>query len=216
MRSDLAAYIDHTLLGPGATSGDVTRLCDEARTHGFKAVCLNRMWVETAVRRLEGSAVLVCTVVGFPLGATTSTVKAHETAEAVKAGAAEIDMVLPIGPLLEGRSDVVRDDIAAVVKASGPATVKVILETCLLDDDMKARACTLSAEAGAGYVKTSTGFSTGGATLEDVALMRRTVGDALGVKASGGIKTAEQADAFIRAGASRIGTSSGVAIVTSG
>ena len=213
MIPDLASMIDHTILRPDATRADVERLCREAADHRFKAVCVNRSWVETAAGLLEGSPVLVASVVGFPLGATSATVKALEAAEAVRAGAAEIDMVIDVGRLKEGSLDAVRADIAAVVRASAGRTVKVIIEACLLADAEKVAACRIAAEAGAGFVKTSTGFGPGGATEGDVALMRRTVGDALGVKASGGIRTAAQALAMIRAGASRLGTSSGVAIL---
>ena len=214
MRADLAAFIDHTLLKPEADRTAVERLCAEAVEHGFKAVCLNGIWVEEASRMLAGSQVRVCSVVGFPLGATTPGTKAFETAEAVAAGASEIDMVIAIGALRQGDHDRVRDDIAAVVRAAGQGTVKVIIETCLLTEEQKVAACRLSAEAGARYVKTSTGFGSGGATVQDVRLMRQTVGEALGVKASGGIRTTADADAFIAAGASRLGTSSGIAIVT--
>lgn len=216
MRTDLAAFIDHTLLKPEADAAQVRRLCEEALEHRFKAVCVNRLWVEEASRILAGSAVEVCSVVGFPLGATSATVKAFETSEAVSAGASEIDMVIALGALRQGSLDEVRGDVEAVVGAADGRIVKVILETCLLTDEEKVIACTLSAEAGAHFVKTSTGFGSGGATLEDVRLMRRTVGQALGVKASGGIRTTAQADAFIEAGASRLGTSSGIAIVTGG
>lgn len=214
MREDLAAAIDHTLLKPEADLALVERLCTEALEHGFRTVCVNRVWVEDASRLLAGSPVGVCSVVGFPLGATSPTVKALETAEAVAAGADEIDMVLAIGALKQGSHDRVREDIAAVVRAAEGRIVKVILETCLLTRDEKVTACHLSAEAGARFVKTSTGFGPGGATIEDVQLMRRTVGESLGVKASGGIRTTADADAFIEAGASRLGTSSGIAIVT--
>ena len=216
MRPDLAATIDHTLLKPEADLVQVRTLCSEALEHGFRTVCVNRIWVEEASRLLEGSSVGVCSVVGFPLGATSPTVKAFEAAEAVAAGADEIDMVLAIGALKQGSHDRVREDIAAVVRAAEGRIVKVILETCLLSRDEKVAACNLSAEAGARFVKTSTGFGPGGATIDDVRLMRRTVGGALGVKASGGIRTTADADAFIAAGASRLGTSSGVAIVTGG
>jgi deoxyribose-phosphate aldolase len=216
VRTDLASLIDHTLLRPEASRPHVERLCAEAREHRFKAVCVNRCWVETASGLLEGSGVDVCSVVGFPLGATSPSTKAFEAAEAVSAGAVEIDMVISLGALKDGRNDAVRRDIAAVVRASEDRIVKVILETALLTDEEKIAACGLAAEAGAGFVKTSTGFGPGGATIEDVALMRRTVGDSLGVKASGGIKSAAQVDALVDAGASRIGTSSGVAIVSEG
>jgi len=216
VRRDLAGTIDHTLLKPEADLVQVRQLCAEALEHGFKAVCINRIWVEEASRQLAGSAVSVCSVVGFPLGATSRTVKAFETEEAVAAGADEIDMVIALGALKQGNQDEVRRDIESVVRAAGGRIVKVILETCLLEAEQKVTACRLSAQAGAHFVKTSTGFGPGGATIDDVRLMRRTVGEALGVKASGGIRTTEQADAFIEAGASRLGTSSGIAIVTGG
>ena len=214
-RPDLAALIDHTLLDPSATRARVETLCAEARQHRFKAVCLHGLWIGTAHRLLEGSGVSVCSVVGFPLGASASEAKAFEAAEAVRSGADEIDMVISLGPLKEGLHDIVTSDIAAVVHAARGRIVKVIIETCLLSEEEKLVACRLSAEAGASFVKTSTGFGGGGATVEDVALMRRAVGQALGVKASGGIRTIAQADALIAAGASRLGTSSGVALVTS-
>lgn len=212
---DLAPYIDHTLLKPGATEADILRLCDEARTYGFYAVCVNPYWVRTAAKRLEGTPVKVCTVIGFPLGATPTAVKVYETKQALSDGANEVDMVLNIGALKSGHESAVRDDIAAVVQAvEGKALVKVILETGLLTDEEKALACRLAKEAGAHYVKTSTGFGPGGATVADVRLMREVVGAEMGVKASGGVRDAQTARAMIGAGATRIGTSSGVAIVT--
>ncbi len=213
MGTDLAGKIDHTILRADATQADIERLCEEAATHGFKAVCVNRAWIETAWRMLRGSNVLTCSVVGFPLGATSTSVKVFEASEAVGAGAAEIDMVLPVGALKAGRLDVVREDVAAVVRACRGCTVKVIIEACMLSDPEKVAACRAIAEAGAHFVKTSTGFGSGGATREDVELLRRTAGSSLKVKASGGIKTAAQALAMIRAGADRIGTSSGVSIM---
>jgi len=216
VRTDLAATIDHTLLKPEANLAQVQQLCAEALEHGFKTVCINRVWVEDARRLLAGSSVGVCSVVGFPFGATSHTVKAFEAAEAVAAGADEIDMVIAVGALKQGSFDEVRRGIESVVRASEGRIVKVILETCLLAEDEKITACRLSAEAGAHFVKTSTGFGSGGATIDDVRLMRRTVGEALGVKASGGIRTTEHADAFLEAGATRLGTSSGITIVTSG
>ena len=206
--------IDHSALRPEFTDSDILTLCDEARQYGFFTVCINPRFVPLAVTALRGSAVRVCTVVGFPLGATTSWAKCQETAEAVAAGAREIDMVLSIGALKSGQFDVVRDEIAAVKAACGAALLKVIIEACLLTDDEKVTACRLAADAGADFVKTSTGFSKSGATAADVALMRRTVGDALGVKAAGGVSTLETALAMVAAGASRIGASSSVRIVS--
>ena len=214
---ELAAMVDHTLLKPGATGADIARLCREAREHLFFAVCVNPFYVPLAQGLLDGSRVKVCTVVGFPLGATATEVKAFEAAGAVRAGAAEVDMVLNIGALKEARYDVVVEDIGAVVQAAAAADpdalVKVIIETCFLTNEEKRAACRLAREAGARFVKTSTGFGDGGATVEDVSLMRDVISPEMGVKASGGIKTANQALNMIRAGASRIGTSSGVAIV---
>ena len=210
----LASLIDHTLLKPEATEAEVLRYCEEAARFRFCSVCVNPVHVATVARALRGSGVKTCSVVGFPLGATTPDDKAAETANAVRNGADEIDMVIAVGALREGRPDVVRADIAAVRAACPGKVLKVIIETCLLDEAQKRAACRLAAEAGADFVKTSTGFSTGGATVADVALMRGVVGDALGVKASGGIRTLEAAQAMIAAGASRIGASSGVALVT--
>lgn len=210
----LAAMIDHTILKPEATGAEIARYCAEARAWGFRAVCVNPDRVAEVAAALGGGGVAACAVVGFPLGATTSAVKAAEAREAVAAGASEIDMVLPIGRLRDGAHDAVRRDIATVRAACPDALLKVILETCLLDDAEKAAACRLAVAGGADFVKTSTGFAKGGATLADVALMRRTVGDAVGVKASGGIRTAETARAMIAAGATRIGTSNGVALMS--
>jgi deoxyribose-phosphate aldolase len=213
-REALASMIDHTLLKPDARPDQIDRLCAEAVEHGFATVCVNGAWVPRAAERVRGSDVRVDAVAGFPLGAGTAAAKAFEADDAVRGGATEIDMVINVGALTAGLDDVVSRDIDAVVAAVGDAgIVKVILETCLLDDEQKVRACGLARDAGAAFVKTSTGFASGGATLEDVALMRRTVGDALGVKASGGIRTREQALAMVRAGANRLGTSSGVQIV---
>ena len=211
---DLAPLIDHTLLQPGAGEADLRRYCEEALRHLFCSVCVNPVNVPLVAQLLRGSAVKTCSVVGFPLGATTSWDKAAETANAVHHGADEIDMVINIGALRDGRLDAVRDDIAAVRKACEGRVLKVIIETCLLTDEQKRTACRLAAEAKADFVKTSTGFSTGGATVEDVRLMRETVGNALGVKASGGIRDWDTALAMIAAGANRIGASSGVALVT--
>jgi len=209
---ELAKYIDHTLLKPDASEDAVRRLCAEAREFGFASVCVNGSFTELVARELKGSGVKTCVVVGFPLGAGTSAAKAFETADAVSRGAEEIDMVLSVGRLRFGETAAVREDISAVVQAAEGALVKVILETCLLTDEQKELACRLAEEAGAHFVKTSTGFSTGGATVEDVALMRRVVGDRLGVKASGGIRTREDAERMIAAGASRIGASASVTI----
>lgn len=210
---NLAKYIDHTILKPNATRKMVVDICEEAKEYGFASVCVNQYYTGLVKEELEGSDVMVCTVVGFPLGAVTKEVKAFETGLAVKAGADEIDMVINIGALKDKDNTVVFEDIKAVVQAAGGKTVKVIIETCLLTDEEKVRACELSLKAGAHFVKTSTGFSTGGATVEDVALMKKTVGDNALVKASGGVRDYDGAMAVIEAGANRIGASSGVKIV---
>ncbi|KMZ41617.1 MULTISPECIES: deoxyribose-phosphate aldolase [Bacillales] len=207
-------YIDHTLLKPDATQEMIDKLCEEAREHDFMSVCVNPYWVKRSAELLAGSDVKVCTVIGFPLGASTIESKAAETRDAIANGATEVDMVLNVGALKSGDLETVKKDIAAVKQAAGDILLKVILETCLLTEEEKVVACKLSVEAGADYVKTSTGFSTGGATVEDIALMRKTVGPNVGVKASGGVRDGETAVAMIEAGASRIGTSSGVSIVT--
>ena len=209
----LNKFIDHTILKPESTQEQVEKILSEAKEYDFASVCVNPTWVSLAAESLKDSDVKVCTVIGFPLGANTSAVKAFETKDAIANGADEIDMVINIGALKAGNDALVLDDIKAVVDASGDKLVKVIIEACLLTDDEKVRACQLSKEAGADYVKTSTGFSTGGATVADVALMRKTVGPDMGVKASGGARSYEDAIAFIEAGASRIGASSGVAIM---
>ncbi len=209
----VATFIDHTLLVPTATARDIETLCEEAATYGFASVCVQPMWVAHAAAHLRNRTPVVCTVVGFPLGATTASSKAFETKEAIENGATEIDMVIPIGALLEGDEETVRDHIRAVVRAADGILVKVIIETCLLTDEQKVRVCELAKEEGADYVKTSTGFSTGGATVDDIRLMRQTVGETLGVKASGGVRTIEEARAMIEAGATRIGASAGVSIV---
>jgi deoxyribose-phosphate aldolase len=211
----IAALIDHTILKADATHGDIVKVCREARQYNFASVCVNPYWVPLVRKELAGSPVKVCTVVGFPLGATTTTAKVAETAAAVREGAQEIDMVINIGALRSGDLDTVRADIAEVVQASraGGAIVKVILETALLDDNQKAVACTLAKLARADFVKTSTGFSTSGATAQDVALMREIVGPQMGVKASGGIRTLEDLKKMTAAGASRIGASASVKIV---
>ena len=210
---DIAGYIDHTVLAADATKERIESLCREAAEYGFASVCVNSCWVPLAARLLEGSTSKVCTVVGFPLGAMESDAKAYEARKAVENGADEIDMVINVGFLKSGMTDEVLEDIKAVRKACEGHTLKVIIETCLLSDEEKRIACELSAKAGADYVKTSTGFSTGGATAEDVRLMRSVVGDRLGVKASGGIRDYKTALAMIEAGASRIGASAGVRIV---
>ncbi|HEL1596428.1 TPA: deoxyribose-phosphate aldolase [Streptococcus suis] len=209
----LNKYIDHTILKPETTQEQVEKILAEAKEYDFASVCVNPTWVALAAESLKDSDVKVCTVIGFPLGANTPAVKAFETKDAISNGADEIDMVINIGALKTGNYDLVLEDIKAVVAASGDKLVKVIIEACLLTDDEKVKACQLSQEAGADYVKTSTGFSTGGATVADVALMRKTVGLDMGVKASGGARSYEDAIAFIEAGASRIGASSGVAIM---
>jgi deoxyribose-phosphate aldolase len=215
--ADLAAYIDHTLLKPEATSEQIDTLCDEAREHNFYSVCVNSSWTARCARRLRGSPVKVCAVVGFPLGAMNSRSKAFEARHAVEEGAREIDMVINVGALKAGQLDIVEEDIRAVRRACRPSVLlKVIIETALLTDEEKVTACKLAQKAGADFVKTSTGFSKAGATVEDVALMRRTVGPKMGVKAAGGVRSAEDANRMIAAGATRLGTSSGVVIVTGG
>lgn len=210
---NLAKYIDHTNLKPEATPQDIDRLIDEAKTYHFASVCINPCYVGYAKKKLQDSDVKVCTVIGFPLGANTSAVKAFETAEAIRQGADEIDMVIAIGALKAGLYQKVQQDIEAVVKASQGHLVKVILETCLLSREEIVKACQLAMAAGAQFVKTSTGFNKHGATVEDVALMKATVGEKMMVKASGGIRTLQDALQMIEAGASRLGTSSGVMLV---
>jgi deoxyribose-phosphate aldolase len=211
----VARLIDHTLLKPEATPAQVRTLCREARDHGFAAVCVNPLWVRTCVHELRGTAVAVATVAGFPLGASVPEVKAAEAARAVEDGAREVDMVLSVGALKAGDHRLVERDVAAVVEACRPggALVKVILEAALLADEEKARACAIAKLAGAAFVKTSTGFGPGGATADDVALMRRVVGPGVGVKAAGGIRDWAAARAMVDAGASRIGTSAGPKIL---
>ena len=207
----LANRIDHTLLHADATQSEIEELCEEALNYGFASVCVNTRWVPTAAEALSGSDVMVCTVVGFPLGAMTRRAKAEEARITVAEGAQEVDMVIDVGALLSGDLAGVYEDIRGVVAAAG-VPVKVILETCLLTDEQKAMGCLLAMRAGAAYVKTSTGFSTAGATTDDIALMRACVGDALGVKASGGIHTRDEAEAMLAAGADRIGASASMAI----
>jgi deoxyribose-phosphate aldolase len=210
---ELAGIIDHTLLRPSATGEEVRRLCSEAAAYGFRTVCVNPVLVARAVHFLEGTSVGVCSVVGFPFGTHLVATKAHEAREAVRGGATEVDMVIRIGALREGDDREVLDDIRAVVEAAAGRAVKVILEMCYLTEEEKVRACLLAVAGGASFVKTSTGYGPGGATVEDVTLMRRTVGETCGVKAAGGIRTLADALRMIRAGANRIGTSGSVAIL---
>jgi deoxyribose-phosphate aldolase len=212
--ADLAKLIDHTLLKPEATRDEVVKLCEEARQHRFASVCVNTTWVPLCKALLAGTDVMVCAVVGFPLGAMAPQAKAYEAREAMRQGAREIDMVINIGALKSRDYETVFEDICRVVKAAAPARVKVILETSALDTEQKIIGCTLSKLAGAAFVKTSTGFGKGGATVEDVALMRRVVGPDVGVKASGGVRTADDAIKMAQAGANRLGASASVAIVT--
>ena len=211
----LNRYIDHTMLKANATRADIEKLCQEAKQHEFASVCVNTCFVPLAAELLRGSEVKVCCVVGFPLGAMSTPAKAFEAQWAVEHGAQEVDMVLNVGAMISGEEEIVLRDIEAVVQAAHPkAIVKVILENCLLNDEQKIRACKLCVQAGAEFVKTSTGFSNGGATVEDVALMKRAVDGRAKVKAAGGIRTRQQALAMIEAGADRIGTSAGIAICT--
>ena len=212
---NLSRYIDHTLLKADATENEVIKLCNEAKEYDFFSVCINPGFVELATKELSESNVAVCTVIGFPLGASTPETKAFETKDAIQKGATEVDMVINISKLKDKKNDEVLEDIKAVVNAADKkALVKVIIETCLLTDEEKERACKLAKDAGADFVKTSTGFSTGGATKEDIALMRKTVGTEMGVKASGGVRTYEDAVTMIESGATRIGASASIAIVT--
>ncbi|MBV6683870.1 deoxyribose-phosphate aldolase [Bacillus sp. JRC01] len=214
MGQQIANMIDHTLLKPESTKEQVEILCQEAKEYTFASVCVNPTWVSYAHELLEGTQVKVCTVIGFPLGASTPEVKAFETKDAIANGATEVDMVINIGALKSGDDALVKRDMEAVVAASkGKALSKVIIETCLLTDEEKVKACKLAVEAGADYVKTSTGFSTGGATVADITLMRETVGPDIGVKASGGVRSLEDAQNMIEAGATRLGASSGVKIM---
>ena len=211
---ELAKYIDHTLLRTDAQRADVAKLIEEAKAYHFASVCVSPIWVSYVSDALRGSGVKTCTVIGFPQGATPSAVKAFETEQAVADGADEVDMVIAVGRLKDGDDAYVKADIEAVVRAArGKALTKVIIETCLLTDEEKRRACLLAKEAGADFVKTSTGFAAGGATAADVRLMRESVGEAMGVKAAGGIRSRADAEAMLAAGATRLGTSSGVKIV---
>ena len=214
--TDVASAIDHTLLKPDATVAEIDQLCAEALEHGFASVCVNGSHVRRCAEILKGSEVLVCSVIGFPLGAAAPEVKVYEARRAIEDGACEIDMVIAVGALRAGQDEYVQRDIGGVAQTCHRmgARLKVILETCLLTDEEKVRGCRLAKAAGADFVKTSTGFSRGGATLEDVELMRRTVGPTLGVKASGGVRDKETAEAMLRAGATRLGASASVAIAS--
>ncbi|GAA1356348.1 deoxyribose-phosphate aldolase [Arthrobacter rhombi] len=211
----IASYIDHTLLKPDASREDILAVAAEAAKYHFKSVCVNPLWVTTVADALQGSGVLTCSVIGFPFGATTTAVKSFEAAGAIADGASEIDMVIDVSAARRGDRDALVADIGGVATTvhEGGAILKVIIETSLLDEAAKVLACDAAAEAGADFVKTSTGFAGGGATVEDIALMRRTVGPDLGVKASGGVRSLADAQAMIAAGATRLGASSGVAIV---
>ncbi|WP_249029701.1 deoxyribose-phosphate aldolase [Tannockella kyphosi] len=208
-----SGMIDHTALKPDTTKEQITQLCKEAKEFHFASVCVNPTWIQYCATLLEATEVKVCTVIGFPLGANTSATKAFETTNAIENGANEIDMVINIGALKDGNTALVKADIEAVVEAAKGTCVKVIIETCLLTKEEIVTVCTLAKEAKATFVKTSTGFSTGGATVEDVALMKQTVGEDLEVKASGGVRTFEDMENVVKAGASRIGTSSGCKLV---
>jgi len=212
-RKELAKMIDHTLLNPSATQDQVERLCREARSYEVYAVCVNSIWVPFAVNMLKGTGVRVCSTVGFPLGTSLPAVKAFEAHTVTSLGVAEVDMVINVGALKSQDMAAVREDIVQVVKACKEAPVKVIIETSYLSDDEKVQACRLAQESGAAFVKTSTGFGSGGATVDDVRLMRRTVGERFGVKAAGGLRTYKDCIAMIEAGANRIGTSSTVQIL---
>jgi deoxyribose-phosphate aldolase len=212
--SQMAKYIDHTLLKPTATRKDIIKLCGEAREYGFASVCVNSSWIKIAAEDLAGCPTMAIAVVGFPLGAMATHSKAEETRQAIRDGAEEIDMVINIGALKGGDFDLVYDDICAVVKAAGGWPVKVILETTMLTRDEKITGCTISKAAKAHFVKTSTGFGGGGATIEDVLLMRSIVGEEMGVKASGGVRNAVDLQNMVKAGANRIGASAGIAIVS--
>ncbi|WP_409289357.1 deoxyribose-phosphate aldolase [Peribacillus sp. SCS-37] len=215
MKHDIAKLIDHTALKPQVTEAEIRKLCQEARDYGFFSVCVNPAWVALCADILKDSEVKVCTVIGFPLGAATPETKSFETADAVKNGAGEVDMVINIGALRDKNDELVLRDIKAVVDAAGAqALTKVIIETSLLTQEEKVRACELAVKAGASFVKTSTGFSTGGAVIEDIELMRKTVGPDIGVKASGGIRSTEDALRMVKAGANRIGASAGPAILS--
>jgi deoxyribose-phosphate aldolase len=213
----IAGMIDHTMLSAVSTEAEIVRICDEAKKYGFATVCVNPYWVPLVARELAGSKVGVTTVIGFPLGASRTEIKAAEAEDAISAGATEIDMVLNVGALKSGHLDAVKRDIEAVVQVcKGKAAVKVIIETCYLTDEEKQQASLLCKEAGADFVKTSTGFGTGGATVEDIALIRHVIGPEIGIKASGGVRDLDIARKLIQAGATRLGASSSIAIVTGG
>lgn len=214
VEAKIAHMIDHTLLKPEATEDQIRQLCQEAASYCFASVCINPVWIELCAKLLRRSGVKVCTVIGFPLGADTSETKAFETRNAIGKGANEVDMVINVGLIKSWEYKRVKDDIRSVVRATRPnILVKVILETCLLTDEEKVKACELAVEAGADFVKTSTGFSSGGATLEDIALMRKVVGPDIGVKASGGVRSFKDAEAMIKVGATRLGASAGLKII---
>ncbi|WP_078545552.1 deoxyribose-phosphate aldolase [Litchfieldia alkalitelluris] len=211
---EIAKTIDHTALKADTTKDQIVTLCEEAKQYQFASVCVNPTWVASAVELLQGTDVKVCTVIGFPLGANTPETKGFETTDAISKGATEVDMVINIGALKDKNDELVERDIRAVVEAAkGKALTKVIIETSLLTEEEKVRACEIAVKAGTDYVKTSTGFSTGGATIEDIKLMRKTVGPEIGVKASGGVRDTKGAEDMIEAGATRIGASAGVAIL---
>lgn len=210
---NIAKNIDHTMLKADSSKNTIIRYCKEAKEYGFASVCVNSCFASLVTEELKGSDVKTCCVVGFPLGAMSTRAKAYEAKCAVEDGASEIDMVINISALKDGDYEYLKNDIVAVVEAAKPAIVKVIIETCLLTDEEKIKACQISVEAGAAFVKTSTGFSTGGATVEDIALMKKTVGDNCLVKASGGIRNREQAEAMLSAGADRIGAGNGVVLL---
>lgn len=210
----LNQYIDHTLLKATATADDVEQLCAEARTHEFFSVCINSAWVSLAKSRVVDSSVKICSVIGFPLGAMSTAAKVFEAQQAVRDGADEIDMVINVGWIKSGHSDAVREEIRVIKQAIGDRVLKVIIETCYLSDDEKVRACNLSLDAGADFVKTSTGFGTGGATFDDVQLMLNTVDGKASVKASGGVRDIETALKYIGMGVKRLGTSNGIKIVS--
>jgi len=212
-KKELASYIDHTLLKPDASRAQILEVCKEAKEYHFASVCVNSCWIPLVASELQGSGVAPCTVIGFPLGACLTSVKVKEAVDSIASGAEEIDMVINVGAVKSCEWDVVRSDIAAVNEVKGNAKLKVIIETCLLTDEEKVRVCEIAKEVGVDFVKTSTGFSTGGATAEDVALMRKTVGENIGVKASGGVRTLDDALTMIKVGASRLGASAGVKIV---
>ncbi len=211
--NNIASYIDHTLLAADATQEKIQKLCEEAKTWHFASVCVNTCWTKYCANQLKDTGVNVCVVVGFPLGAMCTKAKAYETKCAIEDGATEVDMVINVGFLKEGKDDLVEEDIREVKKACKDKHLKVIIEACLLSDEEKVRACQIAVKAGADFVKTSTGFSKWGAKEEDVSLMRKTVGDSVGVKAAGGIRTYEDAVKMITAGANRLGCSAGIAIV---